>query len=96
VSVGQSSGGQLGGFGGGSTSTGVIVRAVVDGKPAQQAGLVAGDVITEIGGTSLDSPGALSAFMLAHHPGDKVQLTWTDPAGASHTATVELATGPPA
>ncbi len=30
-----------------------------------------------------------------YHPGDKVQIGWTDSSGQSHTATVQLSSGPP-
>jgi len=93
VSVETSSGG---GFFGGGNTTGVTIGAVVDSGPAAGAGLQAGDVITAIGGTSLDSPDALRSFMLAHHPGDEVQLTWSDGSGGRHTSTITLASGPPA
>ena len=91
LSVASSDGGY---FGGGST--GVTVGGVVDGQPAAEAGLQAGDTIVAVGGTSVDSRDALSSFMLAHHPGDEVELTWLDGSGGSHTSTVRLASGPPA
>jgi S1-C subfamily serine protease len=91
------SGGFGGGFSqGGSQGTGVVVAAVVTGDPADGAGISAGDVITSISGTAVDSPSALTAYLATHHPGDKVQIGWTDQSGQSHTATVQLASGPPA
>ncbi len=92
-----SSGGFGGGFGGGgSQQTGVTVAGVVTGDPANEAGIATGDLITALGGTTVDSPSALTAALVPHHPGDKVQITWTDTSGQSHTATVQLASGPPA
>jgi len=92
-----SSGGFGGGFGqGGSQGTGVVVAAVVTGDPADGAGISAGDVITSLSGTTVDSPSALTAALETHHPGDKVQIGWTDQSGQAHTATVQLASGPPA
>jgi S1-C subfamily serine protease len=86
-----------GGFGSGGTSgTGVTVAAVLTGDPAAEAGISAGDVITSFSGTTLDSPSALTAALVTHHPGDKVQIGWTDTSGQSHTATVQLVSGPPA
>jgi S1-C subfamily serine protease len=91
-----------GGFGGGAfgqggqQGTGVVVAAVVTGEPAEGAGILAGDTITSLAGTTVDSPSALTAALATHHPGDKVQIEWTDQAGQSHTATVQLASGPPA
>ena len=33
--------------------------------------------------------------MSIYHPGDKVQVAWTDSSGGTHTATVQLSSGPP-
>ena len=99
VAPSQSAGGPGFGFGSGIASpnvSGVAVGGVVSGKPAQKAGLVAGDVITSIDGKSVGSDSALSGLMLAHHPGDVVKLGWTDGSGQSHTASVSLTEGPPA
>jgi S1-C subfamily serine protease len=94
----SSSGGSIGGSigGSGSQQSGVSVSGVVTGDPANEAGIANGDVITAFGGTAVDSPSALTAALVPHHPGDKVQITWTDTTGQSHTATVQLASGPPA
>ena len=34
--------------------------------------------------------------MLAHHPGDTVEIHWTDAAGESRSASAQLGSGPPA
>jgi S1-C subfamily serine protease len=89
-----------GGFGEGGSSngsaTGVAVAGVVTGDPADEAGISIGDVITSFAGTTVNSPSALTGALVTHHPGDKVQISWTDETGQSHTATVTLASGPPA
>src|SRR5437763_5951631 len=86
-----------GGFGSSSSSaSGAPLAGVVSGGPAAQAGLSAGDVITSLNGTTIDSPSTLSSTMVQYHPGDKVQLGWVDSSGQSHTSTVTLASGPPA
>jgi S1-C subfamily serine protease len=96
VSV-ASTDGSLGDFGqGGSGSSGVQVGSVLDGQAAQSAGLAAGDVITSLDGHAVDSPTTLSGLMLGHHPGDKVQVGWTDTSGQQHSAPVTLGSGPPA
>jgi S1-C subfamily serine protease len=97
----SSGGGYGGGYGGsfgggGSQQSGVSVSGVVTGDPANEAGIATGDVITAFEGSSVDSPSALTTALVPHHPGDKVQITWTDTSGQSHTATVQLASGPPA
>jgi len=90
----------LGGFGlpqgGAQSGSGAVVGGVVSGKPAEKAGLAAGDVITSLGGKRVDTAADLGKLMLGHHPGDKVELRWTTSSGQARTASVELASGPPA
>jgi S1-C subfamily serine protease len=76
------------------TVQGVAVAGVADGSPAARAGLSAGDVITSVGGTAVQSAEGVSSAIKSHSPGDRVTVTWTDTAGTSHSATVTLATGP--
>lgn len=93
-------GGSFGGsgtFGGnGSSIAGADVSGVVTGAPAQKAGLGAGDVITSFGAQTVSSSADLTKLMVPYHPGDKVSIGWVDSSGQSHTATVTLASGPPA
>jgi S1-C subfamily serine protease len=86
------------GFGGqsGSSSSGATVTGVLSGSPAAQAGLTAGDTIVSVDGQTVDSPTTLSALLGQPHPGDHVQIGWTDASGGQHTSTVQLATGPAA
>lgn len=49
--------------------------AVVPGSPAEKAGLKAGDVITKVGGTTIDSTHSLVTLLSSHKVGDKVALT---------------------
>ncbi len=81
---------------GSATAAGVTVAGVENGSPAATAGLVAGDVIESVDGQSVDSQAAVAAIMAAHHPGDKVSISWLDQFGQQHTATVVLAAGPAA
>ncbi|MGF7238362.1 MAG: S1C family serine protease [Frankia sp.] len=80
----------------GGDITGAVVGGVVNGTSAAQAGITAGNVITSLGGTAVDSAATLSSLMITHHPGDKVRVGWTDSSGQAHTATVVLGSGPPA
>jgi len=80
----------------GATGTGAVVGGVIADTPAAQAGLVAGDTITAVDGTTVTSGDELSAALADHAPGDQVQLTWTTATGASQTATVTLIEGPAA
>jgi S1-C subfamily serine protease len=102
VSVEPSNGGAFqGGFGfgdsgNGSSTSGAQVGSVLSGLPASKAGLTAGDTITSLGGHAISSSSDLSGLLLAHHPGDKIDVAWVDASGASHSASVQLASGPPA
>ncbi len=78
------------------STAGLVVRGVVAGGPAATVGIVAGDVITAVDGTAVDSATTLGQLMNAYHPGQKVTLAWTTAAGAAHSATVVLVSGPPA
>jgi S1-C subfamily serine protease len=82
--------------GSGSNVSGATVEGVVNGGAAAKAGLVQGDVITSFGGHAVSSPTDLSKQLVGHHPGDKMKISWVDTNGQSHTATVELGSGPPA
>jgi serine protease Do len=55
---------------------GVLISNVVSGKPAEMAGLKAGDIITEIGGTVIDSSYQLLAQLLRHNVGDTVEIKY--------------------
>jgi S1-C subfamily serine protease len=74
---------------------GVQVVTVQGGSPAAGAGIGVGSVITALDGTAVSSNSALRNAIMAHNPGSSVSVSWTDTAGASHTATVTLASGPP-
>ena len=71
------------------------MAGVVTNEPAQEAGIAQGDVITSLGGKTIDSANDLTNAMLTYHPGDKVSIGWTDGSGQTHTATVQLSSGPP-
>ena len=81
---------------GGSGASGAAISAVIDGGTSAKAGLAGGDVITSLGGHTVDSATTLSTLMAGYHPGTKVELGWTDVNGQSHTATVALGSGPAA
>jgi S1-C subfamily serine protease len=80
--------------GGGSSTSGAVISAVVAGSPAAHAGLQAGDVITAVDGHRISVASDLTTQLRSHQPNDRVSVTWTDQAGTSHTATVTLMTGP--
>ena len=76
------------------SGSGAVVAGVISGSAAQSAGIAAGDVITSVDGKAVSSPSALQSAMEQYHAGDRVSLGWTDQSGQSHSATVQLATGP--
>ncbi|MEN2736785.1 trypsin-like peptidase domain-containing protein [Microbacterium sp. X-17] len=98
VASSDSAAGGYGSFGSSGTVTGSVAGAtisgVVSGGPAESAGLAAGDTITAVNGTTIDSAQALTTALAALHPGDSATISWTDASGASHTAQVTLAQGP--
>jgi S1-C subfamily serine protease len=81
---------------GGFAGSGAVISQVVSGSPAAKAGLAQGDEITSIGGQSVSSAEDVAHALVKYHPGDSVQVSWTDQYGQSQTATVTLANGPAA
>ena len=75
-------------------SNGAAIAGVVDGAPAAQAGLAAGDVITGVDNTQVSSSTDLSTALASHKAGDSVRISWTDQSGQSHSANVTLIAGP--
>ncbi len=78
-----------------SSGGGALVENVISGTPAASSGLTAGDYITEVDGSEVSSPTALSHLILQHHPGERVKFGWRTPSGQKASATVTLAEGPP-
>ncbi len=83
-------------FGSGAARAGVAVAGVVTGSPAARAGLAAGDEIMSVGGRSVGSSSDIQSALERRHPGDTIRISWLDPSGRSHAASVVLAAGPPA
>jgi S1-C subfamily serine protease len=71
-----------------------VVASLLPAGPAAAAGVTEGSVITKVGSATITDSSSLQAAMEKSQPNTKTTLTWTDPSGASHTATVTLATGP--
>jgi S1-C subfamily serine protease len=81
--------------GNGATSSGVMIAGVVSDGSAAAAGLTEGDVITTVDGTTVSTASGLQSIILAHKPGDEVDVAYTDATGQNQTATVTLGSGPP-
>lgn len=77
-------------------SGGVEIAGAASGTPAAAAGLTAGDVVTSVAGTQVNSYSSIEHVLEAYHPGDKISISWTNTLGQSHTATITLGSGPSA
>jgi S1-C subfamily serine protease len=82
--------------GGSGSSSGAVLSGVAPSTPAEAAGLASGDTIVTFDGKTINSSSDLTELLSGHHPGDRVQVGWVDPSGQHHSATVRLASGPPA
>src|SRR5581483_3597233 len=77
-----------------STVSGATVTTLLPGGPAASAGITSGSVITKVGSTPVTSATSLKAALAKYRPAQHAKITWTDPSGTSHSATVTLGTGP--
>jgi len=77
-----------------TTSAGVTIAGVYEDTPAAEAGLAAGDTITAIDGAAVTNADSLTTILEGYDPGQTVTVTWTDTAGATHSAAVTLIAGP--
>ena len=75
--------------------SGALIANLVSGGPADQAGLVEGDVITALDGNTVDSAITLGSVMQHESPGKSVEVDYLDQSGTPQTTTVTLGTGPP-
>ena len=97
ATAGTGSGTGRGRYGSGSAATsGAVIAGVVDGSPAADAGLTAGDTVVGIDSTAVTTADGLSSALAGHEPGDSVTVTWLDSSGAQHSASVTLVQGPAA
>lgn len=79
-----------------SQGRGALVQRVLDGGPAQQAGVVPGDRIVSVDNNPVNSATALTDILDQHHPGDNIALgVESGIGGGPHTENVTLAPGPP-
>ena len=78
---------------GDAQGAGAQVGAVTPGGPAANGGLQQGDVITALGGKSVDDSSALSSLVDEHKAGDSVQVKITR-SGKQQTLTIKLGQRP--
>ena len=76
-----------------ASGAGAQVAAADRGRPRRRGGLQAGDIITSVGGKSVDDSSALSSLVDAHKAGDSVQVDVTRN-GSKKTLTVKLGERP--
>lgn len=77
-----------------SGDTTPVVAGVVADSAAERAGISAGDTITSVDGTAVNSTTALQQAIAAHESGDVVPLEWSDTAGRAQSAEVALGSAP--
>lgn len=77
------------------TDEGVRLAAVLDGEPAEAAGLQNGDVVLEAGGKPVESADDIQSAVAALKPGEKLELK-VRRGDAQRTIPVTLGTRPPA
>lgn len=70
--------------------TGAVVSSVADGSPADKAGIVRGDIITEFNGTKIKEYSEFGEFLLDCKPNDTVKITIYR-SGKYYTVNVKLA-----
>jgi S1-C subfamily serine protease len=75
--------------------SGAVITSVVPGGPADSAGLTPGDLITSFGGQAVSSPTGLTTIVMTQKPGAPISATYVDQEGATQTANLALASGPP-
>jgi len=76
-----------------TATQGALIESVVDGSPAQDAGLQKGDIVTKIDGKELTTESAFAEVIDSHKPGDVVSLT-VERNGQEMTIKVTLGTRP--
>lgn len=69
---------------------GVLIHEVVNGGPAQQAGLASGDVLVSVDGVSVNSATALTTVLDRHYPGESIDLLWIDRSGQQRSGKANL------
>jgi len=69
---------------------GALIASVRPGTSAQNAGLQAGDVITEFGGRKVKTPNALRAWIGVASPGKPYELTYIRENGIENTVEIEI------
>jgi len=59
-----------------NVNDGAVVEDVTSGSPADNAGMQRGDVVVQIGDTSIKNGGSVATAVRQHRPGEKVTITY--------------------
>lgn len=76
------------------STTRPLIYQVLQGGPAAKAGLVGGDLITQVDGKSVTTQTQLRNVISVKDPGTKVAITYRSQTGATHSVPITLTTGP--
>jgi S1-C subfamily serine protease len=79
---------------GANSASGVTIAGTVAGTPANEAGLVAGDVITSIDGQSAATGSDLQSILLTKKPGETIHVDYVNVSGVAKSLSVVLGSGP--
>src|SRR6478752_5547234 len=74
---------------------GAKITSLLPGKPADEAGLAKGDVITSLDGATISSSADVRQTVLTLVPGKAVAIGWKDTNGIAQTGTITPISGPP-
>jgi S1-C subfamily serine protease len=74
---------------------GAKITSLLPGKPADEAGLAKGDVITSLDGATISSKADVRQAVLMLVPGKAVPIGWKDTNGIAQTGTITPISGPP-
>jgi S1-C subfamily serine protease len=76
-------------------NSGTLVLGALCDTPAASAGMVPGDVITNVDGRSVSSPSSLVTILSVLRSGQTVPVTWVTPSGSTVSHSLDLAAAPP-
>ncbi|BBY86170.1 S1C family serine protease [Mycolicibacterium tokaiense] len=72
---------------------GLPIQSVLRGGPAEVAGVRPGDTLLRIDGVPITSANALTSVLDQRYPGNNIEITWRDRAGAERVAQAVLGSG---
>jgi S1-C subfamily serine protease len=73
---------------------GLTIEGVIDGSPAQQAGIRPGDVLLDMDGKTIDSPDVFESKIAASAPGSRITMAVQQQGNQVKTISVQVGTRP--